>query len=71
MSGRATAWFEKAGVAPTLLHTSGHASPANLRAFAEAIKPRMLVPIHGAAWDQEQGGFANVRRVADGEEFRV
>ena len=71
VSGRATVWFEEAGVAPTLIHTSGHASPADLRAFAEAIAPRMLVPIHGAAWDREQSGFTNVRRLADGEELHV
>lgn len=60
-------WFEAGRCPATHLHTSGHASPAHLREFAAAIAPRILVPIHGLAWDAAPHGFPPIRRLADGE----
>lgn len=61
------AWFDGGGARPVHLHTSGHASTADLKAFASAIAPKALVPIHGVAWDGDRDGFENVVRLHDGE----
>lgn len=67
--GRALeAWFARGGAAH--IHTSGHASVADLHAFAAAMNPRVLVPIHGVAWDAA-AGFGNVVRLGDGEEMAI
>lgn len=65
------AWFDGGGARPVHLHTSGHASTADLRAFATAISPKALVPIHGVAWDTDRGGLENVVRLRDGEPLVV
>jgi len=60
-------WFD-AGQCPAVhIHTSGHASPADLRRFAAKINARALIPIHGVAWDSEGESFPSLRRLADGE----
>jgi ribonuclease J len=64
---RVQAWFEAGGARPCHIHTSGHASEADLLAFAAAMQPAILVPIHGVAWDENVAGFPPVRRLADGE----
>jgi ribonuclease J len=38
-----------------------------LKAFAAAVKPKLLVPIHGIAWDTDGDGFSNIVRLRDGE----
>ena len=60
-------WFTDAGSRAVHLHTSGHASPANLRAFAQAMNPSRLVPIHGVAWDGDTEGFGSIARLNDGQ----
>jgi ribonuclease J len=60
-------WCRAAGAEIAYIHTSGHASPADLRAFAAAVRPKMMVPVHGLKWDEESHGFGAVRRLADGE----
>jgi ribonuclease J len=60
-------WFDEGGAKAAHIHTSGHASTADLQAFAAAINPKALVPIHGEAWDRETGGFSNIVRIRDGE----
>lgn len=60
-------WFDSGGARPFHLHTSGHASTPDLKAFAAAIGPKALVPIHGLAWDGDRDGFKNVVRLRDGE----
>lgn len=61
------AWFDGGGAKSCHIHTSGHASPADLRAFANAISPKALVPIHGLSWDDDQEGFPPIVRIRDGE----
>lgn len=61
------AWFDKGRSAATHIHTSGHASPADLRRFAQSINPKLLIPIHGVAWDDDPTGFTNILRLADGQ----
>ena len=60
-------WFSVGGARAVHLHTSGHASPADLRSFAEAMNPVVMVPIHGDAWDANINGFPPIRRLKDGE----
>jgi ribonuclease J len=64
-------WFERGGARAVHIHTSGHASPTDLRAFANSINPHWLVPIHGVAWDTEGGGFPPIRRLVDGEALLI
>lgn len=60
-------WFERGGARAAHIHTSGHASPSDLRAFAKSLNPRCMVPIHGVAWDAEVDGFPPIQRLRDGE----
>jgi ribonuclease J len=60
-------WFDDGGTRAEHIHTSGHASPSELRAFAQAMNAKHLVPIHGVAWDRDTEGFGSIRRLADGE----
>ena len=60
-------WFDAGGARAAHIHTSGHASPSDLRAFAKSMDPRWLVPIHGLAWDDQPEGFPPIRRLRDGE----
>jgi ribonuclease J len=62
-------WFDAGKTPATHIHTSGHASPSDLRAFATSVKPKWMVPVHGAAWDTEMDGFPPIRRLRDGEVF--
>jgi len=55
----------------TTIHTSGHASPEVLKQFAARIQARYLVPIYSFDWDDHVGEFANVKRLSDGEPFRI
>jgi ribonuclease J len=60
-------WCRKGGAEIAYIHTSGHASPADLRAFAAAIRPKVTVPVHGVKWDEEAYGFGTIHRLADAE----
>ena len=64
-------WCRSAGAEISYIHTSGHASPADLRAFANALRPKVVVPVHGVKWDEGSHGFGVVRRLADAETMAV
>jgi ribonuclease J len=64
-------WFAAAGAGTRHIHTSGHASAADLRKFAQAIAPKTLVPIHGLAWDSEAVGFPHITRLTDGQPLEL
>lgn len=64
-------WCRVAGAEIAYIHTSGHASAADLRAFAAAARPKMVVPIHGVKWDEESYGFGAVHRLGDGEAMTI
>lgn len=49
------------------VHTSGHATVIDLKAFASAVNPRVLVPIHTFHSDRYGEMFENVRVLGDGE----
>ena len=64
-------WCKGGGAEIAYIHTSGHASPDDLRAFALAIRPNIVVPVHGVKWDEESHGFGPVRRLADAESLAI
>jgi ribonuclease J len=64
-------WCRDGGAEIARIHTSGHASGEDLRAFGEAVAPAALVPVHGVNWDREWEGFPPVVRLRDGEPWRV
>ena len=68
---RVQAWFAAGGTPAAHIHTSGHASPDDLRAFAQSIRPKSLVPIHGVAWDGNTEGFPSIKRLHDGEAMAI
>jgi ribonuclease J len=59
------------GVQLEVIHTSGHASIADLKRLASAINPSRLVPIHTFQGDRFADYFANVTRRDDGEWWDV
>jgi ribonuclease J len=64
-------WCRAAGAEIAYIHTSGHASPADLRAFAASIRPKIVVPVHGVKWDEEPHGFGLICRLADAESLTI
>jgi len=49
------------------VHTSGHATNEDLQAFAKALNPSMLIPIHTFEADKYPDLFKNVKILKDGE----
>ena len=64
-------WCRSAGAEIAYLHSSGHASPIDLRTFVAAVAPRAVVPVHGENWDAEAAGFGPIRRLTDGETWTL
>jgi len=59
--------FDAAGAQFEQVHTSGHASPDELRAFANNVGAKCVVPIHSFEWEEHVEHFPNVLRLRDGE----
>lgn len=49
------------------IHSSGHASPEVLQRFAEAMRTKMLIPVHGEAWHHWIEYFPNMTPARNGE----
>ena len=64
-------WRQRHGMAFHQVHTSGHASTADLKRLAIALSPRVLVPIHSAAPEQFDAIYQPVVRHPDGEWWEV
>lgn len=60
------AWLKEQGIPMHSVHTSGHASLPDLQRFAEALRPKRLVPIHSFQTSRFEEFFANVERKQDG-----
>jgi len=60
-------WRQRHGMTFHYAHTSGHACPAKLKRFANALSPKILVPIHSAVLENFDSIYPNVVRHADGE----
>ena len=65
----AAAWaaLKEQGVGREVIHTSGHASIADLQRLAEAVAPKQLVPVHSFQPDKFGEFFRNVTQRQDGE----
>jgi ribonuclease J len=62
---------ERLGIKPVRIHTSGHASWADLQRLINGLKPTTVVPIHTTHAKVFKGHFENVRLPDDGESFQV
>jgi len=54
-----------------MVHTSGHADPEDLKTFSNALKPRVLIPIHTFEAKRYPDLFQNVKLLKDGEMFLI
>lgn len=61
------AWAQAQGVPLVPLHTSGHASPADLKRFTLAVDPKALVPIHSFQPEIYWKLFPRIEAHEDGE----
>jgi ribonuclease J len=64
-------WAEKHSVPKQSIHTSGHASPSELKKLVTALSPRCVVPIHSFYPDKYPGLFPNVEVHDDGEWWEI
>ena len=65
-TARTRRWLDERGIPLEIIHTSGHASVADLKRFAAALSPRRLVPIHSFETARFGEFFGNVVRQEDG-----
>ena len=70
-SQRVVEWLETNGIPWESIHTSGHASVADLQRLAAALAARRLVPIHSFETGRFSEFFDNVDRKEDGVWWRV
>lgn len=64
-------WLLKNGIPKVSIHTSGHASPNDLKRFATALNPAKIVPIHTFNPEKYHDLFNNVELYSDGEYWEV
>jgi ribonuclease J len=64
-------WRQRHGMPFRQIHTSGHASPQDLKRLALAMAPEVLVPIHTAAPERFEDLYPNVAMHSDGEWWAV
>ena len=60
-----------AGARTIKLQTSGHASPEALSAFALAMNPGKLIPVHGVAWAQPDIPLPPLEHLNDGQPWTI
>jgi len=65
------AYLEEKDVRMEELHTSGHATISQLTGLANALSPKMIIPIHTFHPEKFKDYFSNVRLVNNGEELDV
>lgn len=66
-----TAFLQRAGVAMSVVHSSGHASVPDLQRLAAAIAPGRIVPIHSLGGHLFADYFADVTPEPDGAWWEV
>ena len=64
-------WRQANGLLFHQVHTSGHASPDDLKRFATALNPKMLVPIHSDAPERYRDLYPFVQAHMDGEWWQI
>jgi ribonuclease J len=62
---------ERRGIPFESIHTSGHASPGDLKRLAAAVAPKRLIPIHTFEREKFPSLFESVCLVNDGEWIEV
>ena len=67
----ARTWLDENNIPVQVIHTSGHASVADLKRFAIALAPRRLVPIHSFETGRFAEFFNNVVQQQDGVWWEV
>lgn len=65
------AWLNQQSIPRYSIHTSGHASPADLKKFVAAINPRKVIPIHSFMPERYPELFPNVEMHHDDEWWEV
>lgn len=60
-------WLSKHAIPKISIHTSGHASPKDLKRFDAALKPRTVIPIHSFMPEHYTKLFSNVEIFNDGD----
>jgi ribonuclease J len=60
-------WLEQHGIDKQSIHTSGHASPVDLKKLVQALKPGKVVPIHTFKPEHYEKMYPNVEVHEDGE----
>jgi ribonuclease J len=64
-------WLEQHAIQKHSIHTSGHASPGDLKKLVAAINPRKVVPIHSFMPERYPELFPDVEAHDDGEWWEV
>ena len=64
-------WIEKHNIPKISIHSSGHASPPDLKRFAEALAPERIVPIHTFKPEKYPELFNNVELHTDGDFWEI
>jgi len=59
----------KTGLIIEQVHSSGHAKPEDLKSFASALNPKVLIPIHTFYADKYKELFDRVKVLKDNEPF--
>ena len=64
-------YCKQKGIEIESVHTSGHATIEDLKAFAKALNPKTLIPIHTFEREKYPSLFENVKILSDGEEESI
>ena len=64
-------YCDKKKLAIEQVHTSGHATIEDLKAFARALEPKLLIPIHTFEPERFPDLFKNVKLLKDREVFKL
>lgn len=64
-------FLKRNGISKVSIHTSGHASPVDLKRFVNALNPRKVVPIHSFRPDRYPELFNQVEPQPDGQWWSV
>jgi ribonuclease J len=62
---------ERRGIPFESIHTSGHASPGDLKRLAAAVAPKRLIPVHTFERERFPSLFDNVTLVDDGDWLNI
>jgi ribonuclease J len=68
---RLASWRQKRAILLKIAHTSGHADPSSLARLAQALNPRMVIPIHTEAPRIMESLVLNVHILHDGDWLTV